>query len=256
MPGWRIHPPASEKMEGRGECTLLEPRDNAVSVERPQSWLATMLIPLAELERRTRLHLSPSEWLLLFQRAGFTSGEPIDLRAMRARNELSWWDDTLLLVGGIHAIRKHNNAKDLIILIVHAPTSERQKHQVLTTTRSLVYFKGRPRWFLPKLRVPYAAVKARIMDANSDRRPRPIVRMHRERFRKASSYGMVCSECEVGLSDFHDDIFFVPSEVRPGTSLGACLGDYVLRLLFPMDQHKLLSLSHISRRLRAAHKAQ
>ena len=230
-------------------------RERSLADDKARRRVSTVLVPLAEIEQRTHLHLSLQEWEDLFKKAGFQIDGLWDLKALRAQKKLGWWDNDRLVIGRVVSIHKHENADKLIIVNIAYTSQRRPYAQVLTPPPSLVYFKRYLPWFLPVLHVPYAAVGAKVINANSTERPRPLIRVKVKRFRGLPSNGMVCSECEVGLGEYHDDIFFLPREAKVGTALSDYLGDYALRLNFSLNKRRVLSLEHIKKRVLAAHKA-
>lgn len=184
-----------------------------------------LFVPLEPIERHFRQELSAVAWQNLCFEAGVPVFKVLDLKAMRKRGELKWWNDDKLLVGRVKHITRHPNANQLIIVEIDYG-ADRSTH-ILTSTPSLVHFIGAS---LPVLHVPYAAVGAQVVSPHSTKLPRSLMEMKIKTFRGLPSDGMVCSEREVGLGEYQDDIFLLPADVAPGTSLRACLGDAVLCL--------------------------
>lgn len=66
------------------------------------------------------------------------------------------------------------------------------------------------------------------------------------------SYGMLCSEKELGLSDNHDGIVELPAEIQPGTSLGQLYQDDILEVSLTPNLGHCLSMLGIARELSSA----
>jgi phenylalanyl-tRNA synthetase beta chain len=185
-----------------------------------------LFVPIEPIRRSFRRELSLQEWQDVCSAAGLSVLDTLDL----TQKKLDWWDDQRLLVGRVTRITKHPNANNLIIVDIDYGIG--RTAQILTSTMSLVHFLGASPRDLIRLaiNVAYAAVGAEVVSPESEKQPRRHMKMKIKTFRGLPSEGMVCSEREVGLGEYQDDIFLLPPDIEPGTPLRTCLGDAVLCL--------------------------
>jgi phenylalanyl-tRNA synthetase beta chain len=96
-------------------------------------------------------------------------------------------------------------------------------------------------------KVAFACLGAELIDGHSGR---PAV-LKAARIRGVESAGMVCSEKELGLSDYHEGILVLPEDAPIGTPLADYLGDTVLGLDITPNRPDCLSVLGIAREVAA-----
>ena len=131
------------------------------------------------------------------------------------------WDAEKIVVGEIHAVRPHPNADRLVLAEVEYGGP--QPEIVVSGPPSLLPLRGQSDLHL---KVAFAMEGARLWDPYAET-PR-IKRLKKTRIRGVPSRAMVCSEKELGLSDEHVDIIYLPDDAPVGTPLAEYLGDVVL----------------------------
>jgi len=99
----------------------------------------------------------------------------------------------------------------------------------------------------PGQKVAFARVGAELIDGHSGQ---PAI-LKAARIRGVESAGMVCSEKELGLSDYHEGILVLPEDAPIGTPLADYLGDIVLDLDITPNRPDCLSMLGIAREVAA-----
>jgi phenylalanyl-tRNA synthetase beta chain len=99
----------------------------------------------------------------------------------------------------------------------------------------------------PGQKVAFARVGAELIDGHSGQ---PAI-LKAARIRGVESAGMVCSEKELGLSDYHEGILVLPKDAPIGTPLGDYLGDTVLDVDITPNRPDCLSVLGIAREVAA-----
>ncbi len=141
--------------------------------------------------------------------------------------ELEWEPDKIV-VGEIRSVRFHPKADRLTLVEVEygGPETEdggTETEIVVSGPPSLLPLRGKDDLHL---KVAFAMEGARLWDPYSDE-PR-IRKLKKSKIRGVTSRAMVCSEKELGLSDEHEDIIYLPDDAPVGTPLADYLGDAVL----------------------------
>ena len=131
------------------------------------------------------------------------------------------WDPEKIVVGEIRAVYPHPNADRLVLAEVEYGGPEPEV--VVSGPPSLLPLRGQSDLHL---KVAFAMEGARLWDPYSEE-PR-IKKLKKARIRGVTSRAMVCSEKELGLSDEHVDIIYLPDDAPVGTPLAEYLGDAVL----------------------------
>jgi len=96
-------------------------------------------------------------------------------------------------------------------------------------------------------KVAFARLGAELIDGHSSQ---PAI-LKAARIRGVESAGMVCSEKELGLSDYHEGILVLPEDAPIGTPLADYLGDIVLDLDITPNRPDCLSMLGIAREVAA-----
>ena len=157
------------------------------------------------------------------------------------------WDAETIVVGRIVAVKQHPNADRLVLVDVDYGAAEPE--QVVTGAPNLFEYRGRED--LPALKVAFARAGAVLIDAYSDERPRPMKKLKPSKIRGIASNGMVCSERELGLSEEHEGILFLPEDAPVGMPLRDYLGDEVLMLGLTVDMARCLNMIGVAREVAA-----
>ena len=129
------------------------------------------------------------------------------------------WHRDKIFVGEVVEVRPHPNAERLVLATVD-------------------YGRGTPQTVVtgaPNLRpgergqkVAFATEGAELLDGHSATPQRQV--LTRTSIRGVESAGMVCSEKELGLSDYHDGVIILEPTAPVGTPLQDVLGDTVLEM--------------------------
>ena len=133
------------------------------------------------------------------------------------------WDPEKIVVGELRAVHYHPNADRLVLAEVEYGGPEPEV--VVSGPPSLLPLRGQSNLHL---KVAFAMEGARLWDPYAEE-PR-IKKLKKVKIRGVSSRAMVCSEKELGLSDEHEDIIYLPDDAPIGAPLAEYLGDAVLEL--------------------------
>ncbi len=133
------------------------------------------------------------------------------------------WDPEKIVVGELRAVHYHPNADRLVLAEVEYGGPEREV--VVAGPPSLLEMRGQKDLHL---KVAFAMQGARLYDGHAE--GWRIMKLKKVKVRGVSSRAMVCSEKELGLSDEHEDIIYLPDDAPVGTPLAEYLGDAVLEL--------------------------
>jgi len=134
--------------------------------------------------------------------------------------DLPWVPDKIF-VGEIRAVRPHPNADRLVLVDVAYGATEEET--VVTGAPSLLERRGQSDLHL---KVPFATEGAQLYDGHAE--GRQVMTLKKAKIRGISSRAMVCSEKELGISEEHEDILYLPQDAPVGTPLVDYMGDAVL----------------------------
>jgi len=134
------------------------------------------------------------------------------------------WDPAKLVVGEVREVLPHPNADRLVLCRLFDGENE---HTVLTGAPNLFEYKGQGELKKP-LKVAYAKEGAEIFDGHQPGFQK--TKLKRAKIRGVDSYSMVCSEKELGISEEHEGIIFLPDDAKAGTPLADVLGDAVFTI--------------------------
>jgi phenylalanyl-tRNA synthetase beta chain len=134
------------------------------------------------------------------------------------------WDPAKLVVGEVREVLPHPNADRLVLCRLFDGEKE---HTVLTGAPNLFEYKGLGALKQP-LKVAYAKEGAEIFDGHQPGFQKTTLKP--AKIRGVESYSMVCSEKELGISEEHEGIIFLPDSAKAGTPLAAVLGDAVFTI--------------------------
>ncbi len=131
------------------------------------------------------------------------------------------WEPDKIVVGEIRAVHPHPNADRLVLAEVEYGGPEVEV--VVTGAPSLLARRGQTGL---SLKVAFALEGARLYDGHAP--GFQVTKLKATRIRGVPSRAMVCSEKELGISDEHEDIIYLPDDAPVGTPLADYLGDAVL----------------------------
>jgi len=134
-----------------------------------------------------------------------------------------WWDPERIVVGEVVAVHPHPDADRLVLADVAYGGDEVE--QCVTGAPNLFPYKG----IGPvSLKVAFAMEGAELYDGHKEGFVK--TRLKRTKIRGIPSRAMVCSEKELGISEEHEGIMFLPKDAPLGVPLVEYLGDTVLDL--------------------------
>ena len=132
------------------------------------------------------------------------------------------WDREKIVVGQILRVEPHPDADRLTLATVDYGGAE--PLTVVTGAPNVKQYEGKP---LPgPLKVAFALAGAELIDGYADDGRK--FKLKPAKIRGVRSEGMVCSEKELGLSDEHEGILYLPADAPVGMPLVDYLGDTVL----------------------------
>ena len=131
------------------------------------------------------------------------------------------WDAERIVVGELRAVRFHPNADRLVLAEVEYGGPETEV--VVSGPPSLLEMRGQSNLHL---KVAFAMEEVRLYDGHAE--GWHVRKLKKTSIRGVPSRAMVCSEKELGLSDEHMDIIYLPDDAPVGTPLADYLGDAVL----------------------------
>ena len=134
-----------------------------------------------------------------------------------------WWDRERIVVGEVVAVRAHPDADRLVLADVNYGTDEIE--QCVTGAPNLFPYKEAGP---VSLKVAFAMEGAELYDGHKDGFVK--TRLKRTKIRGVPSRAMVCSEKELGISEEHEGIMFLPDDAPAGMPLVDYMGDTVLDL--------------------------
>lgn len=154
------------------------------------------------------------------------------------------WDPDKIVVGELRAVHYHPNADRLVLAEVEYGGPGREV--VVAGPPSLLEMRGQDDLHL---KVAFAMEGAHLYDGHAE--GWQVARLKKVKIRGVSSRAMVCSEKELGLSDEHVDIIYLPDDAPVGTPLAEYLGDAVLELDIKGPFAHLYSVMGIAREVAA-----
>jgi len=154
------------------------------------------------------------------------------------------WDAEKIVVGELRAVHPHPNADRLVLAEVEYGGPEPEV--VVAGPPSLLERRGQSDLHL---KVAFAMEGARLYDGHAE--GRCVMKLKKTKIRGVPSRAMVCSEKELGLSDEHEDIIYLPDDAPVGTPLVEHLGDAVLEFDIKGPFGHLYSVFGIAREVAA-----
>lgn len=212
-----------------------------------------MRVPLSWLKEYVDVTISPEELADRLTLAGLEVGS-IDYIGVEAAPGSAWapdlnqpvppdhipWDPQRVVVGELLEVNQHPNADRLTVPVVGY--GEGRSIAVVTGAPNIkVGMKGE--------KVALALSGARLIDGHSDT-PKWVM-LKPTKLRGVASEGMVCSELELGLSDEHEGILFLPDDAPVGMPLRDYIGDVVLDIDLTPNLSRALSIVGVAREVAA-----
>lgn len=154
------------------------------------------------------------------------------------------WDPDKIVVGELRAVHPHPNADRLVLAEVEygGPAPE----VVVTGAPSLLARRGQTDLHT---KVAFALEGAHLYDGHAP--GFQVMKLKATKIRGVPSRAMVCSEKELGLSDEHEDIIYLPDDAPVGVPLAEYLGDAVLEFDIKGPFAHLYSVFGIAREVAA-----
>jgi len=155
-----------------------------------------------------------------------------------------WWDRERIVVGEVVEVRPHPNADRLVLADVAYGGGRIEP--CVTGAPNLFPYKGAGR---VSLKVAFAMEGAELYDGHQEGFVK--TRLKQTKIRGVPSRAMVCSEKELGLSDDHEGILFLPADAPVGVPLADYLGDTILDLELTPNLARCLSMIGVAREVAA-----
>ena len=202
-----------------------------------------MLIPLSWLKEYVDVNLPTTELSDRLTLAG------LEVAAIEKVGD--WWDPETIFVGEVLAVHPHPDADRLVLVDIDYGGDETQR--VVTGAPNLYQHKGTNKadGTLPIFKAAFARSGAVLMDAYSEKVPRPKKKLKPSKIRGIPSAGMVCSELELGLSEEHEGIIVLPDDAPVGMPLRDYLGDEVIEIELTPDVARCLNMIGVAREVAA-----
>jgi phenylalanyl-tRNA synthetase beta chain len=155
-----------------------------------------------------------------------------------------WWSRDKIVVGEVLGVRPHPDADRLVLADV--AYGGEAIEQCVTGAPNLFPYKG----VGPvSLKVAFAMEGAELYDGHKDGFVK--TRLKRTKIRGIPSRAMVCSEKELGISEAHEGILFLPDDAPVGMALTDYLGDTVLDLDLTPNLARCFSMIGVAREVAA-----
>jgi len=151
-----------------------------------------------------------------------------------------WWDREKIVVGEVLEVRAHPDADRLVLVDVAYGGDEIE--QCVTGAPNLFPYKGQGE---VSLKVAFAMEGAELYDGHKQGFVK--TRLKRTKIRGVPSRAMVCSEKELGISEEHEGIMFLPDDAPVGAPLTDYLGDAVLDLDLTPNLARCFSMLGVAR---------
>ncbi|HSJ54710.1 MAG TPA: phenylalanine--tRNA ligase subunit beta [Anaerolineae bacterium] len=155
-----------------------------------------------------------------------------------------WWDRERLVVGEVLEVRPHPNADRLVLADVAYGGPEVE--QVVTGAPNLFPYKGAGP---VSLKVAFAMEGAELYDGHKEGFVK--TRLKGTKIRGVPSRAMVCSEKELGISEEHEGIMFLPAGAPVGTPLADYLGDTIVDLDLTPNLARCFNMVGVAREVAA-----
>ncbi len=202
-----------------------------------------MRVPLSWLREFVDIALTPDELAELLTRSGL---EVSAIERIGVAGAELPWDPQKVLIGNILEVRQHPNADRLVLADVDYGAEK--PHTVVTGAPNLYPYKDKGPIGQP-LKGVFAREGAELYDGHAEGLVK--VKLKGRPVRGVMSDAMLCSEKELGLSEEHEGIIFLPDDAPVGAPLRDYLGDVVLELDILPNMARCLSILGVAREVAA-----
>jgi phenylalanyl-tRNA synthetase beta chain len=202
-----------------------------------------MKVPLSWLKEFVDISHTPEELAHIITMAGLEVGKITYIGVPGA--ELVWEPDTIV-VGNILEVKPHPNADRLVLADVEYGAAE--PHQVVTGAPNLFPYRGQGPLTHP-LRSVFAREGAQLYDGHKE--GWVLTRLKGRPVRGVMSDAMLCSEKELGISDYHEGIIFLEDDAPIGAPLRDVLGEVIFDIDITPNLARALSIYGVAREVAA-----
>lgn len=178
------------------------------------------------------------QWLKEYLDISLPPAELADKLTMAGTEVKGWqaiggsWEG--IVVGQIVAVNPHPNADRLFL-----PTVDLGTEQFTVVCGASNLRVGD--------KVAFARVGAELIDGHSGK----TIKLEQAKIRGVVSTGMVCSEKELGISDYHQNIMVLPADAPAGNPLADYMGDVIFDLEVTPNRPDCLSVIGVAREVAA-----
>lgn len=155
-----------------------------------------------------------------------------------------WWDRAKIVVAAVREVRPHPNADRLVLADVDY--GGQAPEQCVTGAPNLFPFKGAGP---VSLKVAFAMEGAELYDGHQEGFVK--TRLKAGKIRGVPSRAMVCSEKELGISEAHEGIVFLPDDAPVGVPLVDYLGDTTWELHLTPNLARCMCVIGVAREVAA-----
>ncbi len=155
------------------------------------------------------------------------------------------WARDKIVVAEVREVGPHPNADRLTLCRLHDGDGE---HTVLTGAPNLFPYKGQGP-LDPPLKVAYAREGTTLYDGHAE--GWQLMTLKKALIRGVESYSMVCSEKELGISEEHEGILFLPEDAPTGIPLADYMGDAVLDIAITPNIARNANILGVAREIAA-----
>ncbi|MEM7031308.1 MAG: phenylalanine--tRNA ligase subunit beta [Chloroflexota bacterium] len=135
------------------------------------------------------------------------------------------WDREKLVLGHILKVEQHPDADRLVLATVDIGQAEPET--VVTGAPNLYPYVGQGDLTDAGLKSPFVMEGATVYDGHA-KEPGKKMKLKARKIRGIMNRHMLCSEKELGISEEHEGIIIMPSDVAPGTPFLDVLGDVII----------------------------
>jgi phenylalanyl-tRNA synthetase beta chain len=157
-----------------------------------------------------------------------------------------WWDRERIVVGEVVEVRPHPDADRLVLVDVAYGGDAGEVEPCVTGAPNLFPYKGMG---TVSLKVAFAMEGAELYDGHKEGFVK--TRLKRTKIRGVPSRAMVCSEKELGISEEHEGILFLPDDAPVGLALADYMGDTVLDLDLTPNLARCFNMIGVAREVAA-----
>ncbi|HDQ71522.1 MAG TPA: phenylalanine--tRNA ligase subunit beta [Chloroflexi bacterium] len=177
-----------------------------------------MKVPLSWLKEYVDIDIPPQE---LAKRLTLAGLEVENIEYIGLPGAELPWDPEKIVVGEVRAVRPHPDADRLVLVDVAYGGPELET--VVTGAPSLLEHRAERDLHL---KVAFAMEGVQLYNGHAE--GKELMTLKKAKIRGVPSRAMVCSEKELGLSEEHVDIIYLPDDAPVGVPLADYMGDAIL----------------------------